>query len=37
VRHREVGMLVQMVVKRTCPTLLGAGDNEVQTLYFLCL
>ena len=34
VRHRDVGVLIKMIVQRTCSSLLGPRDNEVQTLDF---
>ena len=33
VRHRDVGMLVQMIVQRARPAFLGPRDDEIQPLY----
>ena len=35
VSHRDVGMLVQMIVQRARPAFLGSCDDEVQALYLL--
>ena len=32
-RHRDVGVLVQVVVKSAGPSFLGAGDDEIQPIY----
>lgn len=32
-RHRDVGVLVQMVVERAGPPFLGASDDEIQPIY----
>ena len=33
VRHRDVGVLVQMVVESARPPFLRAGDDEIQPIY----
>ncbi len=33
-RHRDVGMLIEVVVQGAGPPFLGAGDDEIQALDF---